>query len=277
MSFIITKASGEQEPFNIEKFKRSLRKVGASDAIIQDIINNIIAMHPNTTQEIHEYALKRLAELNRPVAARYNLKRALIEFGPAGYPFEQYIARLLQMENFNTETDQIVAGACVNHEIDVIAIKNEIVYMIECKFHNTIGLKTDVKVTLYIQARFEDINKSTQEKKQNHYLMHPWIFSNTNFTTEAIQYAQCVGLQLTGWAYPQNEGLAHLIDKHGLHPITALTSLSRSQKNAMIKDGIILCKDLEAHKNHLKKYHLNQFEIQQLIEEARALKSFESI
>jgi hypothetical protein len=274
---MITKASGEQEPFNIEKFKRSLRKVGLSDAVMQEIINKVLAQKPQTTRAIHHFALEQLAKMNKPVAARYNLKHALIEFGPAGYPFEQYVARLLQKENYHTETDHIVAGACVNHEVDVIAIKNDDLYMIECKFHNDVGLKTDVKVTLYIHARFNDINKSTIEQKQTRYKMHSWIFSNTSFTSDAVAYAQCVGLRLTSWTYPENEGLVDLINKHGLHPITALTSLSRNQKKEMIKDGIILCADLEHYKTKLRKYHLNEFEIQQLLAEANAVKIIQNI
>ena len=40
---------------------------------------------------------------------------------------------------------------------------------------------------------------------------------------------------------PENQGIAQVIDSIGLHPITALTSLTKQQKRAFIKEGFALC------------------------------------
>lgn len=276
MSFFITKTSGEKELFSLRKFRRSLKKSGADAKSIDKIISDIIDMQPKSTQEIHDYTISQLTKKNRPIAARYNLKRALMELGPAGYPFEKYIAALLTAMGYKTILNQFIDGACVRHEVDVLASRNKSHYMVECKFHNLVGLKTDIKVALYIHARFLDIEKAWKKsKKKQQQFYQAWIISNTQFTSEAIQYAHCVDMRLTGWSYPAGESLAEMIDAHGLYPITALTSLNRRQKNLLIEDGLILCRDAASYKSSFKKYGLKPQEIAQLLEEARAVCSIE--
>lgn len=272
MPFFITKTSGEKEPFSLRKFRRSLKKAGADSRTINHIIEGVIALKPKTTQELHEYAMEKLTEHNRPIAARYNLKRALLDFGPAGYPFEQYVAQVLAMQQYHVETNQIVQGACVSHEVDVIASKNKKRWLVECKFHNQVGLKSDVKITLYIQARFEDIQKAQKRKIQGTLKFdQAWIVSNTKFTSEAIQYAHCVGMKLTGWSYPTGESLAEMIDAYGVHPITALTSISKRQKDQLIRNGVILCRDAEHYKDKLRQIGLKPHEIDRILQEAKAV------
>ena len=99
-------------------------------------------------------------------------------------------------------------GACVSHEIDVIAEKTTAALVIECKFHNQPGTKSDVKVALYVQARFEDIQKQWQKQPEPSRKFHEvWLATNTKLTSDAIQYASCVGLKAIGWDYPPNNGL----------------------------------------------------------------------
>lgn len=272
MSFIITKASGQQEEFSFHKLERSLRKAGASQRLINQIIDEVQHIKPQTTQQVHEYAIQRLAQENPPIAARYNLKRALMELGPAGYSFEQFVGQLLLAQQFEALVGQEIYGACIHHEVDIVATKASRKYMIECKFHNSPGIKTDIKVPLYIRARFEDIEK--QWKKENPHtntIYQAWIFSNTQFTIDAIQYANCVGMRLTGWGYPIGESLAEMIDAQKLHPITALTSLSHHQKRQLIAQGLILCKDIEAYHNELKQMGLNPDAINKITQQALML------
>lgn len=274
MSFFIIKASGQKEEFSLKKFSRSLRKAGADTKTINEIIEDIKALKPSSTQEIHEYALQRLSQKSPPIAARYNLKRALLEFGPAGYPFEKYAAKLLEYEGYRTKTDQIMSGACVDHEIDIIASKDNQYFMVECKFHNNLGLKSDVKVALYTQARFEDLEKALQQykdKEDRQKLNQPWLITNTKFTTEVIKYAHCVNMKLTGWSYPSGKSLAELIDHYGLHPITALTSLSRHQKKIFIEHGLVLCRDIPAYKNELQQFGIRPQDIDHLLKESKAV------
>ena len=71
---------------------------------------------------------------------------------------EKYIAKIFQAWGYETLTDQTILGNCVSHEIDIIAWNNEKLIMVEAKFHNELGTKSDVKIALYIKARFEDLS-----------------------------------------------------------------------------------------------------------------------
>lgn len=269
MTFYIKKTSGEKETFSLRKLRASLRQVGADDKLIDTIVHEIERLHPKSTKAIHAIAFSLLQKQEPHIAARYNLRRALMELGPAGFSFEQFIARTLTHLGYSTTTNVVVPGACVEHEVDIIAEKDNQQTIVECKFHHRLGLKIDVKVTLYVQARFEDI----QRKKR---CDHVWLFTNTKFTSEAIAYANCMNMKLTGWSYPTDNSLARLIDRFGLHPITALTSLSNREKKELIRAGLILCRDAGQQKDLLKSIGLSGYAIKKLIREAHAVCKIEN-
>ena len=119
--------------------------------------------------------------------------------------------------------------------------------MVECKFHNEPGVRSDVKVALYVQARFEDVEKAWKVMEGRTPRFHQaWLVTNTKLTEDAIQYAECVGIKAIGWNYPAGQGLAELVERANLHPLTAITSLNRYQKQQLLGKGIILCKELDA-------------------------------
>lgn len=270
MSFYITKSTGKKELFSIKKFKRSLKKSGASDALINQIVQDIESKpQMRSTKEIYEYALSFLHKKDRPIAARYNLKKALMDLGPAGYPFEIFIAQMFRAQGYEVDDNRVVKGICVDHEVDVSAHKEGKHYMIECKFHNRRGLKSDVKVPLYIKARFDDIQFAWKKDPQHGHKIHEaWIVTNTTFTSEAIKYGNCVRLYMLDWKRPEGKALPDIINKFGLHPVTALTSLNSKQKKQCIKAGFVLCKDASKHKDVLRKLKLSDYEIKKLVSEA---------
>jgi len=276
VSFYITKSTGQKELFSIKKFKRSLKKAGASDALIKQIVQDIESKPKmRTTKEIYEYALSFLHKTDRPLAARYNLKKALMDLGPAGYPFETFISELFRAQGYEVERERIFKGICIEHEVDVSARKNSEHYMIECKFHNRRGLKSDVKVPLYIKARFDDIQFGWKKNKKHGQKFHAaWIVTNTTFTSVALRYGTCVQMHMLDWKYPKGQALPDIINKFGLHPITALTSLNNRQKKQCIKAGFVLCKDAHKHADVLRKLKLSQHEVKNLIQESEKVCSF---
>ena len=189
MSFYITKASGNKEPFDIQKFSLSLKKAGADINTIEQIAQKIVLRTDlRTTHDIYHFALEELKKINRSLAAKYNLKQALLLLGPTGFPFEQFVAHIFQSKGYKTETDQVIPGFCVRHEVDLVAHNHEHSLLAECKFHNNQALTTDVKVALYVSARFHDIQKLhyAQERKSIH---ESWVITNTRFTSDAIGIA----------------------------------------------------------------------------------------
>src|SRR3989338_10273149 len=162
---MIVKASGEVEPFSDAKLRRSLLRVKASPDNIETIIEHVRKeLKPNMpTSQIYRHAFSLLKKENRPTASRYALKQAIRELGPSGHPFEKLIGALLTYEGFSVEVGKTVQGLCVTHEVDVLAQKYNQHIMVECKFHNQPGIKSDVKISLYIHARFQDVEKAWQQ------------------------------------------------------------------------------------------------------------------
>lgn len=265
MDFYIRKSSGELERFDVEKLKRSLARPGAPENIINDIVEHIKNNLSNfkSTDDIYRYALEELIDKHPHIAIRYNLKKALHELGPTGFPFERYVAEIFKSDGYKTEVDQIIKGWCVDHEVDIVLEKNEEYSTVECKFHIGQSYTTDVKVALYTSARFEDI---LQNWTSINLLKNCFLVTNTSFTMEAIKFGNCKKINLMSWNYPGEKSLSYLIDKFGLHPITALTSLTRKQKHFLVNNGLVLCRDAYKNIDLFKKLRLKN--IDKIIQDA---------
>lgn len=272
MAMLIAKADGSQEPFNPEKLVASLMRAGAEHGMARDINAAIEQeLYPGiTTQEIYRHAFSKLREARRGAAARYSLKRALLEFGPSGFPFEAYIAELFRAEGGKTKIDQIVQGACVEHEVDVIVHKGDTTTYVEAKFHNAAGFKTDLKTVLYVKARLDDIlayrkNKNILEP------MRGLVVTNTKFTDMAARYAACAGVDILGWEEPAGASLQDRIDAAGLYPITALTTLGRREKISLLGQKVVLCNALSGDTRALAGAGITGQKADRVLEEVGAL------
>ncbi len=246
--FYVVKSTGEKQLFDYGKLESSLRRSGADEQLIESIVKEVseTAYDGMTTEEIYKKAFSILHQKHNPAAIRYSLKKAVAELGPTGFPFEKFVAEIFKAQNYETLTDQIIHGKCVDHEVDVVAWKDNDLIMCEAKFHTDFALKSDLKVALYVKARWDDIlgKPYTYGGKQLK-LTEGWLITNTKFSLSAIKYGSCIPLfKLVGWNYPYDKNLHYLIEKYNLIPVTALTSINTAEKNAVIAKGMILSKNL---------------------------------
>ncbi len=221
--------------------------------VVDDIVSSIVGklFDGITTSQIYVLAFKLLKQYKKGPAAKYKLKSAIMELGPTGFPFEQFIARVFDSMGYTTRTGQILEGKCVTHEVDVVAKKGNEENLVECKFHQQRGVYCDVKIPLYISARFGDITSQSNRlalTKSNR-IFKGWVVTNTHFTKDAITFGLCAGLNLMGWDFPEKISLRNLIDQYGLHPVTSLTTLTQYEKQQLLKRNMVLCADLEQHWN----------------------------
>jgi len=267
---LITKADGEQEPFDPLKLDASLVRAGASPAMRKRITTRIMQdLRPGmTTSEIYRHAYDILErEEEQPVAARYSIKRALFSLGPSGFPFEQFLAEVLRAHGWKARTGVALTGRCAPHEVDVFAEKEGRRIGIEAKFHNEAGGKTDIKDALYVKARFEDLRNTPDESSR---LTEGWLVTNTTFTRNAVRYAQCSGLTLLAWDYPRENNLLRMIEDARVHPLTCLTTLSESEKRRLLDSKVVLCRHV-ATPHLLKEYGIKPARVPQVLEEAKRL------
>jgi len=273
-NFKIIKNNGEEVAFNRIKLIASLNKVGISEDIVQKIADDMESFLYNgiSTKEIYKRIYNQLNKIARHKASRYHLKKGILELGPTGFPFENFIGELLKHQGFEVEVGVIVQGHCVKHEIDVVAEKGNKHFMIECKFHSSFKTKCNVRIPLYIQSRFLDVEKQWIKKRGHKHKFHQgWIVNNTRFSDDAIQYAKCVGIKLLSWDYPPNESLKDQISKFGLYPITCLNTLKKYEKQMLLKDNIVLCEHLCKNSGVLIKIGIKQNRIKKIIDDAHAL------
>ncbi len=264
----VAKADGTIEAFDPLKLRASLHKAGADEEATVSIVDEVQnELYENiSTEEIYRRAFALLREHRREAAAHYSLKRALLEFGPSGFPFEDYLGELFRIEGWKTSVGQIVQGGCVEHEVDVVMQKGDETVYAEAKFHNTAAFKTDLKTTLYVKARIDDLKLA--HPKQN---IRGLIVTNTKFTSKAVQYASCEGLELLGWEYPHKNNLHTRIEAARLYPVTALTTLSKHEKVALLAQKHVLCSSLLGHPDILESVGVRGKYVENVLHEAALL------
>ncbi|PWA08325.1 restriction endonuclease [Flavobacterium laiguense] len=273
----IVKHSGAIVDFNRSKLKQSLLKSGATSAIVDDVLHLIEkeVYEGISTKRIYKMAFGLLKKVSNSHAARYNLREAIRLLGPAGFFFEKFIARLFATEHYEAKVNVILRGKCVSHEIDVVVKKSDVITMVECKFHVGREAATDVKVPMYILSRFNDLKEKKHEIfSRNDTISKCWIVTNNRFTSDAIDFAKCSGLNLMCWDYPAINNLKTKIDNGQLYPITCLTTLTLFEKEKLLILDIILVREIVNNRTDLEKIGLSSTRIKNVIKEASELCGF---
>lgn len=267
---MIRKADGEEERFDAGKLERSLELAGASSIARAKVTAQIMhELHAGmTTEQIYHRAFQILKKEERvPVAARYSIKRAVFELGPSGFPFEQFLAEVLRAHGWAVRTGVTLQGRCVTHEVDVLAERRGKRIGIEAKFHNDDSGKTDVKDAMYVKARYDDLRAAPLASMR---VDEGWLVTNTQFTRNAIRYAQCSGLTLLGWDHPHRRGLFSMIEEARVHPLTCLTMLSEGEKRRMLEQKVVLCRSIQTP-HLLREFGVKPDKIPHVLEEASQL------
>ncbi|WP_299001602.1 restriction endonuclease [uncultured Tenacibaculum sp.] len=243
----IVKSSGEVVQFSLTKLKKSLKRTGADDEVVASILETVQdeLYQGITTKEIYNRAFALLKKKKNVFASKYKLKKAIYELGPTGFPFEHFIGAILKYSGYKVAVGEILQGECVQHEVDIVAHKNNETTVVECKFHSEQGLVCNVKVPLYVHSRYRDVkNHWNTFKKHDTTLTQGWVVTNTRFTKDATEYGNCAGLYLLSWDYPVENSLKDIIDRLGLYPITVSTLLTNREKQFLLNRDVVLCREL---------------------------------
>jgi hypothetical protein len=277
---LIVKADGSSESFDPVRLVASLERAGAGRHTAERISSQITGLvTPGmASREVYARAFALLRKESRPVAARYALRRALLELGPTGHPFEDFISHLFRTEGWQVETRKIIRGKCVSHEVDFYASHPEqnTFLAAELKYHNDPNYKTDLKVALYVKSRFDDIF-SCDPRFQTCPIDRGLLVTNTKFTSEAIAYADCAGVELLGWGYPMHNSLFIRMSQARVYPVTALTRLSHSEKRLLIDNGVIAIDEILYNRKSLDILRLSPQAVGEVLAEADGILSLPAI
>ncbi|WP_026712299.1 restriction endonuclease [Flavobacterium daejeonense] len=270
----IVKHSGAVVNFNPEKLTESLLNSGAdahtAESILKEITHEIY--EGISTKNIYKKAFVLLKKHTHSHAARYNLRAAIEMLGPEGFYFEKYIARLFEAEKYETKTNVVLQGNCVMHEVDILLKKNNVISMVECKFHGGREAASDVKVPLYVYSRFNDLRENNYTLFSNkEQINNCWIVTNTRFTADAIAFAECSGIHLLSWDYPEKRSLKSRNNHDCLYPVTCLTTLTKAEKEKLLLLDVILVKELKDNRVDLKEIGISTHRIKNVLKEVNEL------
>lgn len=269
---MVIKGNGEREEFKAEKLRSSLLNAGADREAAESIVKHIEdeLREDITTKEIYEHAHSILKDGRQIAAAQYSLRQAIMELGPTGYPFEKFIGEIYEALGYTIETDRVLKGYCVEHEVDLIAHTENELILGEAKFHNERGITSDVQTALYVKARFDDL-RDVEFDYGPRKMTEGLLVTNTKFTRSAVQYGECAGLRLIGWNYPKQGNLQTIINESGLYPVTCLSSIDNVEKKVLTDQGTALCKSVKKDREYLRSLGFSDQKIDELSAEISAL------
>jgi hypothetical protein len=237
--FLIYKADGRKVQFNEKKILNTCIRAGASKKTAKRILKKVKSkIHRNmTSYDVYKKVLNVISQEKdlKALHQRYQLKNAIMRMGPAGFAFENYVASLLEYYDLQaTGIRSKIKGKCATHEIDVIGMREDSKFLIECKYHSKHGVYTGLKESLYTHARFLDMQPRFSGEI---------IFCNTKVSNHAKKYAKCIGQQIFSWRYPAKNSLEKIIEKYNLYPITIL-NLSQNELRIFSESNMMIAKDL---------------------------------
>jgi len=243
---MIIKSGGEQVPYDREKVKRSILRTKAGEAIAEEVLAKVEPQMFDgiTTKEL--YALVHNALKNKDIcfSCRYDLRAAILRFGPAGFNFEKYVAAILKAYGWKTTVpEEDLQGSCVAHEVDVVAEKDSRRIFIEAKFRNKYNDVVNLKDTMATWSRFLDLVDGSAVGKCPHF-DEAWIVTNARFSNRAKQFGVCKGIHMIGWNFPSDYPFNQMVDHLALYPLTVIDELKPSELEAFAEHGLLLCKEV---------------------------------
>ncbi|KPJ86005.1 hypothetical protein AMJ57_00835 [Parcubacteria bacterium SG8_24] len=240
----IIKSYGERVEYDPDKIRHSLERTGASKELIEHVIERVSrkVKEGMTTRRLYTIVRRELRRAAKGIAFRYNLRDALLKLGPAGYKFEKYVSSVLNAYQYEAAVPKNdYHGICVNHEVDVVASKEDRTVMIEAKFRNNFSDSVNLRDTMATWARWIDLSDGAKAGKCPRF-DELWIVTNGRFSDRSLQYGLCKGIHMVGWS--TKESLSRLVDHASLYPITILDDLKPWEVNRFSDRNIMLCREI---------------------------------
>lgn len=196
----VIKYSGESQVFDEEKVLKSITNSGLTREEALKILTRVKPkLHDGiSTRDLYKLVYKTIdKESLKENVSLYRMRETLGGIG--SFEFEKFVKELLEKRSFNCIYDSIVEGHCIDHQIDVIARKENKAFYVEVKHHRNYHRDTGLGEVCEIWARYDDMEKGFEKKKNNFNFSAPWLFTNTKISGHGRKYAKCKGMKLTSW------------------------------------------------------------------------------
>lgn len=224
------------------------------------------------TRKILQMIFRRLGRYKPSIKHQICLRRALSLMKPQP-DFERFIQILLSEHGYEVTSNRIIRGRCVEHEVDAVASKNGLTYIVEVKHHYNYHTPTGLDESRIAWAVLEDITEGFKLGFNKLKIDKAMIVCNTKFSNHAKRYAECRGIHKIGWASPLDHSLQAMIDEKKLYPIQCIKGLTTPTKEKLASAGIILLKQLtsEDPEELLRKTKLPKKILEPLVKKAEMI------
>jgi Holliday junction resolvase-like predicted endonuclease len=241
----VTKFDGTKQIFDRNKVVNTCMRMRATREQAEKVASNIEKQIYDgiQTKKILQMVFAYLQEFRPEIKHRVDLREAISRLRPKP-DFEVFVALLLREYGYSVVGSQLIAGSCVTHEIDGVAIRDSEVIMVEVKHHFQHHTYTGVDIFLETQATLEDLRDGFTENKHKLNFSRALIVCNTKFSDHALQYARCKGIEFIGWKAPPEFGLEKMIEEKKFYPITLIRNLDSKIEEKLGDNGVLTLKQL---------------------------------
>jgi hypothetical protein len=223
-----------------------------------------------STQMILRMIFRFMQKYKPEVGNLFDLKKGLSLMSPKP-EFEVFVQVLLKHNGFEVRPNQILAGKCVEHEVDAIARKNGVTYFVEAKHHLSYHFLTGLDESRIARAILEDIAEGFVLGRSNLKIDRAMIVTNTRYSEHAIRYGGCRNILQIGWSSPENFGLQNMIFEKKLYPLSCLRGLRGETRTRLVEAGIVLLGQLLGENlfELAKRTKLPQDALKEIVEKAK--------
>ncbi len=203
-NIFVTKYGGEKQKYSQEKVLSSITRSGIEKNKALAVLINVESklFDGISTQKLYKIVAGEIEKQGLKIGLHtYKLREALAKMG--SFDFEKFVLRTLEKDDYECAYNIIVRGECVEHQIDVIAQKQQRLYYVEVKHHRNYHRNCSLGTICEVQARLEDMKNGYGKNKYD--FSQGWLFTNTKISDHAKQYAKCKNLRLTSWKFDSED------------------------------------------------------------------------
>jgi len=269
----VTKADGSKQPFDKNKIVRTCLRLGLTNEQAEEVASKIEkqAYDGIPTKKILQLVFKFAGSYREAIKHQIDLRKSISLLRPKP-DFEKFIGIVFEILGYKTQTNLILEGKCIEHEIDAVAIKDNEIILVEVKHHENFHKYTGLDVFLEVNSTLEDLREGYSLGKHSYNFSKAIVVCNTKISDHAKKYAQCRKIEAIAWRYPEEFGLERIIEENKIYPITLLKEINIEEVYKIADAGILTLKQLlDDAKIISSKTKIPVKRIKELQEEAKAV------
>ena len=241
----VTKADGTRQLFEREKVIRTCLRMGANRKTAEEIVDKVEKRLYDgiPTRKVLQLTLRLLRGYKPALRHFLDLRRGLSLMNSKP-EFEVFVQVLLANSGFKVSPNMILAGKCVEHEVDAIAKKDGVTFFVEAKHHINYHTLTGLDESRIARAILEDVTEGFELGSCSVKIDKAMIVTNTRYSEHARRYGKCRDIVQIGWNSPVGLSLQSMIEENNLYPTSCIRGLKRETRTKLVNKRILLKKQL---------------------------------